>query len=126
MKFTNLVDLIQVFANEYSPPSSNVLLIKKNTKCLVTELRKMFQFLNSELIVVDNQTHKDVDIVIDNYRLPFLKESFEIIICFDDSFDLNEIHKVLKPDGRILIKNNNITGSLGRAYFHGNDKYLVI
>ena len=72
MNFTNIIDLIQVFANEYCIPSSNVLLLGN------IDITRIFNFLHSNLIVSDYEPNENVDIVIGKY-LPFRKESFDLI-----------------------------------------------
>ncbi len=122
MNFINLVDLIQVFANEYSQPASNVLLIG-NSKDFVGILR-IFNFLNSDLIVVDNIPDPNVDLVIGSKHLPFIKESFDLIICIRNILEINEIYRVLKPDGKILI-NGLFNGALEK-YNIGSITFSVI
>ena len=95
MNFINLVDLIQVFANEYSQPTSNVLLIGNSN------IHGIFNFLNSDLIVVDNIPGPNIDFVVGK-KLPFIKESFDLIICIHNIFEINEIYRVLKPQGKFI------------------------
>ena len=97
MNFTNIIDLIQVFANEYCIPSSNVLLLGN------IDITRIFNFLHSNLIVADYEPNENVDIVIGKY-LPFSKESFDLIININN-YNGN-IRRFLKPNGRILTKNN--------------------
>ena len=118
MNFINLVDLIQVFANEYSQPASNVLLIGNSN------IHGIFNFLNSDLIVVDNIPDPNVDLVIGSKHLPFIKESFDLIICIHNTFEINEIYRVLKPGGKILI-NGLFNGALEK-YNIGSITFSVI
>ena len=55
MGFTNLVDNIQIFANEYCNPLNTVLLIGNEN---VKEIKEIFDFIFSEVIVVDNYYHE--------------------------------------------------------------------
>ena len=104
MNFINLVDLVQVFANEYCNPSSVVLLIGNES---VNDIKLLFQFINSDVIVVDTKPHPDVDILT---TFSFLKESCDLIICLTE-FENTELYRILKPGGKILIK-SKIIGSL--------------
>ena len=119
MNFINLVDLIQVFANEYCNPSSIVLLIGNES---VNDIKLLFQFINSDVIVVDTKQHEDVDIIVDNI-FPFLKESVNIIICLKEFNEL-ELRRILKLDGKILLK-SKIIGSL-ENYTVNSEDYSVI
>ena len=104
MNFINLVDLVQVFANEYCNPSSVVLLIGNES---VNDIKLLFQFINSDVIVVDTKPHPDVDILT---TVSFLKETCDLIICLKE-FENTELYRILKPGGKILIK-SKIIGSL--------------
>jgi len=126
MNFINLVDLIQVFANEYCNPSSVVLLIGNES---VNDIKLLFQFINSEVVVVETKQHQNVetkqqnvDIIVDKV-FPFLKESVDIIICLKE-FDEPELRRILKPDGKILLK-SKIIGSF-ENYTVNSEHYSVI
>ena len=100
MNFINLVDLIQVFANEYCNPSSIVLLIGNES---VNDIKLLFQFINSDVIVVDTQPHQDVDILT---TVSFLKETCDLIICLKE-FENTELYRILKPGGYMIISTEN-------------------
>ena len=117
MNFINLVDLIQVFANEYCQPASVILLIGNES---VNDIKLLFQFINSDVIVVDTKPHPDVDILT---TFLFLKESCDLIICLTE-FENTELYRILKPGGKILIK-SKIIGSL-ENYSVNFDNYSVI
>jgi hypothetical protein len=70
MEFTNLVDLIQVFANEYCSPNNVILIIGNDSE--IESIKNIFKFIKSEVIIVDKIKDNNVDIVIDNtILLPF-------------------------------------------------------
>ena len=43
MKFENLLDLVQVFANEYSIPGNTVLILGLHS----VEIKRIFEFIDS-------------------------------------------------------------------------------
>ena len=102
--FTNLVDLIQVFANEYCSPG-NLVLVYGN----IDEFElicKLFEFINSNVISVDTTPGKNVDIAVKE-TLPFESQSFDLIISCKDIHP--ECKRILKPNGKLLIKDNTCT-----------------
>lgn len=72
-------------------------------------------FLSSEYIGLEldstiNRTIKKVDVYYDGKKIPFENESFDSVVCFqvlEHVFEpqefLNEIYRVLKPSGNLLI-----------------------
>ena len=94
MDFTNVVDIVQVFANEYCTPASLVLIIKPGEY----DYKDIFSFINSETITIDDVPGENIDIVSD--ILPFEENSFDLIINF--SSNVKEIKKFLKKHGKCL------------------------
>ena len=116
MNFTNLVDIVQVFANEYCHPASIVLIINSEFN-----FKEIFTFLNSETICVHSKKEPNVDFVVSTH-LPFINESFDLIISFE-SFNLNEIRRTLKPNGNLLIKS---TGFIGIENYTFNEEIFSV
>ena len=105
MEFTNLVDLVKVFANEYCKPNFMILVNGVHRNLKANEIKDLFSFINSEVIVIDDQPHQDTDIVTD--ILPFESHSFDLIISFkyqDDDY----FKRVLKPNGKLLFKSSSL------------------
>ena len=100
MKFVNLTDLLQVFANEYTSPGDNILIVCEN---FVEEIKMLFNFINCETFFVSNKLSKGIDFVIVNNDLPFERHSFDIIV---DLSNLNNFSNFLKKDGFLLTKSN--------------------
>lgn len=102
MEFSNLVDLIQVFANEYCKPSFIILVYVEKQSLLFNEdtLRNLFRFITSELIIISNSPSEYVDITVGDI-LPFESHSFDLIISFQGITE--ELKRVLKPNGKLLI-----------------------
>ena len=125
MNFMNLVDLVQVFANEYCRVSNTILLIGNQTETKL--FKEIFKFINSELIVIDNLPHPDVDITFTNeFFLPFLNFSFDLILNFLD-FSEKETNRVLKSDGKILTKVNKKVNEVNKVSFAnvGSDYFKI-
>ena len=97
MEFTNLVDMITVFANEYCNTGSLVLVVGD-----ADPLRNIFTFINSEVVSIDTSPGHGVDIVVGTI-LPFENYSFDLIIELKNTY-LN-FDKFLKPNGKFLKKN---------------------
>jgi SAM-dependent methyltransferase len=123
MNFINLVDIVQVFANEYCNPKSLILVIGATKDSFF--IRNIFKFISSDVIIVDNIKSEEVDIVINNY-FPFEDSSFDLIIKFKNlNNNLNEIiFKYLKPNGKILI-NENVIDCLEKYYIK-NEVFSVL
>ena len=100
MEFSNLVDLIQVFANEYCKPSFIILVYVTIPFTFEDTLRNLFRFITSEVIIISNSPSEHVDITVGNI-LPFESHSFDLIISFQGIS--KELKRVLKPNGKLLI-----------------------
>jgi hypothetical protein len=97
MKFENVEDLFQFFANEYCIPKSIILIIAPGDKVLF--FKELFDFLNSEIIFVDTIYYQGIDIIVDLDNLPFESYSFNLVISLKNSKDLLRVCK-----GDILVK----------------------
>ena len=105
--FTTIVDLIQVFANEYIKPGDKVLVLFPEFN-----FKPIFDFINCESFLVGNEHHAFLDITILtilNNVLPFDDHLFDIIISFKNL----KVERFLKKDGKCLISSE-----------HGNWKCL--
>ena len=121
MNFTSIVDLIKIFANEYCVPGSLVLFIGQAND----EIRKIFKFINSELIVVDSIKGPSVDILLNsNYELPFENHSFDLIIKNNNLSNLSNLSIFLKTNGKLLI-NESVIDSID-YYFLCNQTFSVV
>jgi hypothetical protein len=101
MKFENLTDLIQVFANEYSIPGNIILIVGPG---LEADIKKIFEFLHCESVFVSDTPGGDL--VVDYHDFPFEESSFDIIINFTES----DILHLLKPNGHALMKGEILNG----------------
>ena len=105
MKFENLIDLIQYFANEYCKPNFKVLILGN------TGFKEIFSFINSEVFCVHLTPQPGVDFVVPNYTdLPFERWSFDIVLNFTKSFDLFYL-----TNGPILTVGEILNGT---DYYH--------
>lgn len=110
--------MIQVFANEYCDPESLVLLIGN----IPNNIRNIFKFINSDLIIVGYVKSDSIDIVVSQGKsFPFESNSFDLIIDFEN---VENVQSFLKPNGRLLTK-GNIIGALER-YFVSQDTFSVL
>ncbi len=90
------------------------------------------EFKECKMVGIDIRPHEAVDIIVDcNRELPFIQESFDIVICYStleylSSKDilLKEIHRVLKKDGLFvcitqnkMLNQNNLNILLKNAGF---------
>jgi len=115
MNYTSIVDLLQVFANEYCVPNSIVLLIGTLKLEENEKIRSIFNFINSELIVVDSIKGSGVDILLNsNGELPFENHSFDLIIKINALSNLN-LSNYLKYNGKLLI-NEEVIGCCELCY----------
>jgi len=115
MNYTSIVDLIQVFANEYCVPGSLVLLIGTLKMEENEKIRSIFNFIDSELIVVDSIKGPCVDILLNsNGDLPFENHSFDLIIKINSLSNLN-LSNYLKHNGKLLI-NEEVIGCCELSY----------
>jgi hypothetical protein len=99
MEFTNLVELIQVFANEYCEPASIVLVYGNLDE--IEYIKEQFKFITSEIISIDTSPRKNIDIVIFENLLPFENHSFDLVISFKGY--LPEFKRIIKSNGKLLI-----------------------
>jgi hypothetical protein len=100
MKFINLIDLLQVFANEYSLPGDNVLIV---CETFVEEIKTLFNFINCETFFVSNKLSRGIDFVVDYNDLPFERNRFDIVI---NLIDQTNFLNFVKKDGFLLTKSN--------------------
>ena len=78
--FENLIDFIQVFANEYCIPGNNILIIGKFEKFQISFIKNLFNFINCETFFVSDQFQPGIDFVVHYPSLPFQENSFDIIL----------------------------------------------
>ena len=105
MKFTNLLDLIQVFANEYSTPGNTILILG----IYDLKIKKIFEFIDSETIFVTNSKHTgDFDLTAEYTDLPFEPSSFDLILNFTEYQDFFHL---LKNNGHILMQGEILNGT---------------
>jgi hypothetical protein len=115
MNYTSIVDLIQVFANEYCVPGSVVLLIGSLKTDENEKIRSIFKFIDSDLIIVDSIRGPDVDILLNSSGdLPFENHSFDLIIKINSLNYLN-LSVFLKSNGKLLI-NEEVIGCCELCY----------
>lgn len=115
MNFTNEIDMIQFFANEYISPGNKVLVLGLCNP----EIKSLIKFINAEVFCVSNQPGLNVDIIADYDDLPFEEKSFDIIINFTQVINFN----FLKENGVTLV-NENILNA--REYYHSNQNVFSI
>jgi len=115
MNYTSIVDLIQVFANEYCVPGSIVLLIGSLKTDENEKIRSIFKFIDSDLIIVDSIKGPDIDILLNSSGdLPFENHSFDLIIKINALSNLN-LSNYLKYNGKLLI-NEEVIGCCELSY----------
>ena len=122
-KFTNLIDIIQFFANEWCKPKNNILIFydKKydyqNIKNLFDyqNIKNLFDFINCETFFVG----KNLDFNNSEY-LPFEENSFDIIINLSN---LNSFNCYLKQNG-VLLTNQRILNA--QEYYQCNDIFFSV
>ena len=130
MNYTSIVDLIQVFANEYCVPGSLVLLIGTLKLEENEKVRSIFNFIDSELIVVDSIKGPTIDIPLNsNGDLPFENHSFDLIIKINtlSNLHLNNLSNLsifLKLNGKLLI-NEEVIGCCELSYID-NQAFSVV
>ena len=99
------MDLLQVFANEYSLPGDNVLIV---CETFVEEIKTLFNFINCETFFVSKTITNGIDFfIVDNNDLPFEENSFDIVIDLTG----NNFLKFVKKDGTYLINVEIINGN---------------
>ena len=122
MNFTNHLQMIQVFANEYCNPKSLVLLIGNIPN--LKEIRNIFEFINSQVIVIGYVKTDSIDVIVYQGKpFPFESNSFDLIVDFENVENVENVNSFLKPNGRLLTK-GNIVGSLER-YSVSQDIFCV-
>jgi hypothetical protein len=94
MEFANIVDLVQIFANEHGFPGDIVLIVGN-----YPELKNIFEFINCESFIIDTFQNGHTDIVIHENCLPFENQTFDLII---ELKKLGNLLPLLKPEGNIL------------------------
>jgi len=100
MKFTNLIDIVQVFANEYCLPGNKVLILGT----IDPKIKEIFKFIDSEVI-------------LNNYE----DLTFDLILNFTSEIN---IFKWIKNGGRILMLDEIINGL--EYYYIGNQSFTVL
>jgi len=121
MKFISNADLILFFANEYSIPGNKILFIGIIPE--IIKVKEIFNFINSELIIIDSIPGINVDITYSsNNELPFENNSFDLIIDFKGNNQ--ELKRILKTNGKILI--HGMDNKSLETYFVGNELFSVI
>ena len=115
-KFTNFLDLIQFFANEWCKPKNNILIIGN---CNVKDLVDLFNFINCETFFVNDHIDHLTFVVSDFNSLPFEENSFDVIINLNENF--NKIY--LKPGG-IVLTNSKILNA--KEHFYLNNEIFSI
>ena len=118
MKFTNLMDLIQVFANEYSIPGNTVLILGLHS----VEIKRIFEFIDSFPIFVNTTNdHGVFDLIVDFSDFPFEEGSFDLILNFTTE---SKFFHLLKPGGHILMQGEILNGK--EYYFINNLTFSVL
>jgi len=116
MNFTNEIDMIQFFANEYISPGNKVLVLGLCNP----EIKQIIEFINAEAFCVSNQPGLHIDIIADYDDLPFEEKSFDTIINFTQITNLN-FFNFLKEGGVTLV-NENILNA--KEYYHSSSTNL--
>jgi hypothetical protein len=117
MKFEKIIDLIQVFANEWCLPGNKVLVLGLYSP----EIKSLFEFIDSDTIFVNNVPSDSFDIIADYTDLPFEENSFDLILNFTEYTDL---FKFIKRSGRILTRGEILNGV--EYYYHSESIFTVI
>jgi hypothetical protein len=117
MKFENISDLIQVFANEWCLPGNKVLVLGLYSP----GIKRMFEFIDSQVIFVNSTPNESFDIIADYSDLPFEEHSFDLILNFTGKSDL---FKFIKRSGRILTLGEILNGT--EYYYHTHSIFTVI
>jgi hypothetical protein len=116
MKFNNLIDIIQFFANEYSVVGNKILILGKYEP----GIKKIFDFINCETFFVNNTQSIGIDIVSEYHNLPFEEHSFDIIINFTPFYFFD----FLKENGTILMLDEILNGK--DYYYLGDETFTVL
>ena len=94
----NSLCIVQIFANEYSSPGDNVLILGDIPE--ITGIVGIFNFINCEVITVGNYPEADLSIP-KNGILPFEEYSFNIILNNTNNTNINA-GKLLITNGKLL------------------------
>ena len=105
MKFNNLNDVFQFFANEYIIPGNKVLIINGNNN-EIEYLKVILEFLNCEIKFETNL---------------FETNWFDVIINLKNA---NVNFKSLKKNGILFIKDEILNGN--DYYYHNNEIFTII
>jgi hypothetical protein len=108
MNFKKVIDVIQVFANEYCIPGNIVLIIGLYDP----NIKDIFSFIDTTVIFVNNTPDPSFDIISEYHVLPFEEHSFDIILNFTNFVD---IFSFIKPGGYILTSGEILNGI---SYYH--------
>ena len=109
MKFNNLNDVFQFFANEYIIPGNKVLIINGNNN-EIEYLKVILEFLNCEIKFETNL---------------FETNWFDVIINLNEmSLNVNSNFKNLKKNGVLFVKDEILNGN--DYYYHSNEIFTVI
>lgn len=117
MKFTNLFDLIQVFANEYCTPVNTILILGLYD----LKIKNIFEFIDSEPIFVTNSNQSHFDIIAEYSELPFEPKAFDLILNFTNE---TNFFQFLKTGGHFLTKGEILNGI--DYYSVENEIYTVL
>lgn len=109
LKFNNLTNLVQVFANEFIEPRNLILLIGE--ELYTNEINKIFEFIDTDAIYL----------TYDINDIPYEDHVFDAIISFNYS---KELFRIIKNDGVILINEDIINGK--EKYQLNNTIFTVI
>ena len=85
MKFINLIDFIQFFANEHCLPKNKVLILGLYDP----DIKRLFEFIDAIPFFVKDTFEEGIDIIADYTDLPFEEHSFDIIINFTTHLNIN-------------------------------------
>ena len=108
MEFSNLKDLVKVFANEYIKPGFRILVIDGSSS-----FKEIFEFLLVDSYFVNTGIEVEYD------YLPFEDSAFDIVINFNEIN--NEITRIAQ--GRILTYGKIINGI---EYYQIGGKFFTI
>jgi hypothetical protein len=115
-KFTDLLDLIQFFANEWCLPQNNILIVGNYDQ----HVKKIFDFINCETFFVNNGCLTDQTFFVQDLNdLPFQEKSFDAIVTLNEKFNKS----YLKPGG-VVLTNSEILNA--KEYFWLNNSIFSV